>query len=303
MKYSNFFKNKKTNSGQALLVVLLSLSVVLIIVLYIVSRSITDISTSTKDEESLRAFSAAEAGIERALVTGSSASNQSIGSATYSSVVTAYSRGEKFSNYPLGLRSGNSATFWFVGHNSDGSLGCTSESCFTGNSLKLCWGNAQSSSSSSDTPAIEVAVFYESTAGSPSTLKIARAAFDPNTGRSGASGNGFTSTSQGSCQIDGKDYAFSQTFSLSDLGITSYLTPNSLKLMKVKMLYNTNTSHDLGLSVDFAGNSTLPSQGNKIDSTGSFSDANRRIEVYELHPVAPSVFDNVIFSGSGITKN
>jgi len=62
------FKNQK---GQAVLIVLLSLSVVLIVVMFVVSRSITDISLSTKEENSLRAFSAAEAGIERALVIGS----------------------------------------------------------------------------------------------------------------------------------------------------------------------------------------------------------------------------------------
>ena len=65
------FKLPMRESGQALLIVVLSLAVVLTVVLSILARSVTDIKLSTGSEESLRAFSAAEAGIERALIAGS----------------------------------------------------------------------------------------------------------------------------------------------------------------------------------------------------------------------------------------
>jgi len=61
----------KHQSGQALLLVLLSMAVVLTIVLSVLSRTITDITITTKEEEALRAFAAAEAGVERALIIGS----------------------------------------------------------------------------------------------------------------------------------------------------------------------------------------------------------------------------------------
>ena len=52
----------KIESGQALLLVLLGMAVVLTIVLSILSRSVTDIAVTSREEEALRAFSAAEAG-------------------------------------------------------------------------------------------------------------------------------------------------------------------------------------------------------------------------------------------------
>ena len=61
----------RNQHGQALLIVLLTLAVTLTVVLSVVSRSVTDITVSTYEEDALRAFSAAEAGIEEALLKGS----------------------------------------------------------------------------------------------------------------------------------------------------------------------------------------------------------------------------------------
>ena len=60
----------KKQSGQALLIILLVMAVGLTVALAIVSRSVTDIRISRQEEESARAFSAAEAGIEQALIGG-----------------------------------------------------------------------------------------------------------------------------------------------------------------------------------------------------------------------------------------
>src|SRR3990167_8727041 len=98
------FRKAKNNSGQAVLIVLLSLSVVLIIVLYIMSRSITDISLSSKEEDSMRAFSAAEAGIERALVIGNSIDPTTIGSASFSADVSSFGSGLDKLVYPFSLK-------------------------------------------------------------------------------------------------------------------------------------------------------------------------------------------------------
>src|SRR3989304_10327197 len=76
-------RKKKYSSGQALLIILLTLTVVLTVVLSVVSRSVTDISVTTYQEDAQRAFDAAEAGIERALLTGSSQTSTPIGDATF----------------------------------------------------------------------------------------------------------------------------------------------------------------------------------------------------------------------------
>jgi len=60
------YHNRK-NSGQVALIVLLLMIVILTIGLSLASRSITDIKISQDEKESLRAFSAAEAGVEKAL--------------------------------------------------------------------------------------------------------------------------------------------------------------------------------------------------------------------------------------------
>jgi hypothetical protein len=282
------FKNQK---GQAVLVVLLSLAVVLVVVMFVVSRSITDISLSSKEEGSLRAFSAAEAGIERALVIGSYQAGE-FGDASFSGSVTNFAEGSDKETYPISLKSGESATFWFSRPNES--------THFTGRYIKLCWGDVGTLNNDLKTPAVEFTVYYTSTANNLTTLKVARAVFDPS---SRASTNHFTAASSGTCTIGDENFQFYTTsnIDLLSLGITGWATPGVLQYATAKILYNDTVAHKVGIDVSSTG-STLPSQGVKIESNGSYGDANRSIEVYQLHPIAPSIFENAIFSSGGITK-
>lgn len=270
---------KKYIKGQAVLIVLLSLSVVLIIVLYIMSRSITDISLSTKEENSLRAFSAAEAGIERALVIGSDIGNTTIGDASFTADVSGFGTGQNTLVYPLSLKSGEIATFWFTR---------PTEPSFTGNSVRICWGNSGTPASAVDTPALEASVFYRTGGG---VNQIARTTLDPNAGRTAT--NNFAVASSSACTIAGTTFAFQNTYSLAGL--------TNMQFMAVKPLYNTTTPHKVGIDVSASG-SLLPSQGVKVNSDGTYGGSNRSIEVFQLHPVVPSVFMNAIYSSTGITK-
>lgn len=58
---------KSHRNGQVALIVLLLMVVILTVGLTLISHSITDVSISKDEEDSMRAFSAAEAGIEQAL--------------------------------------------------------------------------------------------------------------------------------------------------------------------------------------------------------------------------------------------
>jgi len=274
---------QKNNSGQAVLIVLLSLSVVLVIVLYVMSRSVTDISLSKKDEDSMRAFSAAEAGIERALVIGSGIDSTTIGNASFSASVSNFAQGADKMVYPVSLKSGGIATFWFSR---------PTEPSFTGNKVKLCWGALGTLASTTETPAVEITVFYKST----DKYKIARVALDPNSGRNPP--NNFTSVLPNNCTIDTEIFQFQNTINFRSLKISG---SDVLQFMTVKPLYNTSVSHKIGIDVS-STNSFLPSQGLKVNSDGSFADSNRSIEVYQLYAVAPSVFMNAIYSSSGIVK-
>jgi len=133
----------------------------------------------------------------------------------------------------------------------------------------------------------EFTVYYTSTANNLTTLKVARAVFDPS---SRASTNHFTAASSGTCTIGDDDFQFYTTsnIDLLSLGITGWATPGVLQYATAKILYNDTVAHKVGIDVSSTG-STLPSQGVKIESNGSYGDANRSIEVYQLHPIAPSI--------------
>jgi Tfp pilus assembly protein PilX len=274
------FKNLKNQKGQAVLVVLLSLSVVLVITLYIMSRTITDVSLTTKDEDALRAFSAAEAGVEQALVIGNS-SNSDFNGGQFSASVTEFGTGETTVTYPLSLKSGEIATFWFARPNETG---------FNGRNIKLCW-----AINSSEPPAIEATIYYKNTLGE---YKIARRALDPDATR--LVSNNFSSALTSNCQIGTATYLYQQNIDLSGLGIVA---SDTLQYMTVKFLYNTNVSHRLALDVS-TGNSgsIMPSQGVIVNSSGSFGDSNRSIEVYQLYSNVPSVFMNAFYSSTDIIK-
>lgn len=298
-------------NGQALVLVLLSLAVVLTLVLFILSRSITDIAISSRQEESARAFSAAEAGIEKSLVIGKGI-NQDFQDAKYISSVSDYADGIQDYIYPINMASGDSFTTWFSAHDTDGNLLCdATHPCFystslgSANFIKVCWGKPETLSENLIIPAIELIFFYEDTPGDVSTVKIARAAFDPNSSRT--TENAFTSSDLGSCTISGNQYAFQKTLTFNDLVIApgsfqSHQSQGGLQFMRARMFYNSDTSHPIGVTVNFAGNSVLPSQGQSVVSTGVSGGSNRRLEVFQGWPEPPSVFDYSVYSSAGLTK-
>lgn len=262
----------KNERGQAVLIILLSLSVVLVVVMYILSRSITDISLSSKEEDSMRAFSAAEAGIERVLVTGSNTGSMNIGDATFNASISDFASTTSAVVYPISLKSGEIATFWFTRPGDP--------TVFSGNQMKLCWAD----DNATDNPAIEVTVYYKVGA----EYRVYRKMLDPVASRTQ------NSTVPGNnCDINGELFEYNNTVDLTGL--------TNLQFVTAKILYNTTTAHKIGIDVS-ATASLLPSQGAKILSNGQFGDANRRVEVYQLHPVAPPIFANAIFSTSGIVK-
>lgn len=281
----------KNQKGQAVLVVLLSLAVVLVVVMFTVSRSITDISLSTKEEDSLRAFSAAEAGIERALVIGDY-NPGSFGDASFTGSVTDFAAGLPFVVYPSSLKSGESAIFWLTRPNETG---------FAGKFVKLCWGD-EGTSINATTPAVEFTVYYTPTVNNLESLKIARATFDP-TSRA----NNFSPASIGTCTIDGENFKFYTTIDLSNasggLGIAKWNISGVEQYITAKILYNDVISHKVGIDISMNNGKVLPSQGSKIESSGTYGDANRSIEVYQLHPVTPSIFENALYSSDGIVQN
>lgn len=294
-KLPYFLRKKNTvsslYSGQTLLLVLLSMAVVLTVVLSILSRSITDVAITSRQEESQRAFSAAEAGIESALI-GASLDGALGNEANYSADVSDYGVDGTFV-YPIGLASGESATIWFVSHdNDDGTIvpSCDVDNpCFSGQSIDVCWGNL------GGTTALEMVIFYTSAA-SPwdySTTKIARVALDS---QAGARSNYFDSSVSTNCNLEGQDFAFKKTVNFGDLGI-SYSTPGVLKFALVRLLYNTSPEK-FGIEAG-AG---LPSQGLLATSIGTAGESTRKVEVFQSYSEIPGIFQTAVFSQGGLVK-
>ncbi len=303
--------HEKSQSGQALLLVLLSVGVVLTIALSLVSRSVGDVSNTTKDEESLRAFSAAEAGVEEILKTpiiinGPTSTNTpapvEVGNpqTTYQTISNAFPENPRAYLYPSELASGDTATIWLAGHDNNGDLTCTGVTCYTATSIDLCWGKVDASVPAQ--PALVVSVMYEDpTAGN--ALKFAYGAYDPSSSRGNTNKfqtNGITTNpSNGACTISGTRLANRVSVSFAALGIpNAIVNGRRLRAITGMVLYN-------GAPTVFGATNLptdLPIQGRRIDSTGTSGDATRKVQVYSLYPEVPTMFQAAIFSPPGVVK-
>jgi len=296
-------EKKFAEKGQALLIVLITMAIALTVVLSILSRSILDVGVSEGEKEALRAFSAAEAGLEKALIVGSSIGTTDLGTSQFSAEVSDFASGLSEFVYPIELLSGEMATFWFVNHDDEGEMTCSAEKpCFTGSGMKLCWGDQDTPTGSEGTPALEVSVFYLSTPGDYSTAQVARAVYDPSSSRSIS--NNFSVANTDGCFMDPDTLQFYASIDFSDLGIpaSSYSRQDGLQFARARMLYNSEETHPVGINVDRPAADLLPPQGLMVDSSGSAGESNRRIEVFRGFSEPPPVFESVIFSGGSIIK-
>lgn len=317
-----------SQKGQALILILLVMAVTLTVVLSAVSRSVTEVSVTSYEENALRAFSAAEAGVEEKLL------NPVIGtipvtypdptdtSVSYSGEVSnPYEADDRFL-YPKRLVAGETATFWLVDRDSSGRLSCKSgENCFQGSTLNICWGDPSYSYSNNNLrPAVEISVFYDDTHLSTITdtnpsnnfenLKVRRYAND-----SYARGNGIPIGSPpGACNpIDGQNFTRRTDVSLGGGDSPGCDTPagcgvcntnfGCVVMVIVRVLYS-NVSYPQPVAIRAVGGapSRLAGQGIIISSTGVAGESTRKVNVFQGHPEPPGLFDLAVFSGSSMTK-
>lgn len=314
------FPSRIRQKGQALLILLLVLAVSLTVVLSSASRSITDIQTTGLEEDSLRAFNAAEVGIEEALIQQAQPSDEVLDNgANYTVNYTIESPDSNQFVHPAKFFSGDTGTLWLVSQDSNGNLVCGSEPCLRGNTFRVCWGNSGAAPPNNQRPAIEVSVFYDTSRQSVanpnnfSSVKVARRVFDPYSAR--ANTNNFLTgpgNISNNCQIGSGATAKQFLYRTADITYQSLGIPNSchnsatrgcLLMIRVKFLYNDTTDHALGFIVQTTGGpNSLPPQGAEIESTGVAGDSTRRINVYQSYPEIPSFFDSAVFSRGSLTK-
>lgn len=295
--------------GQIVIVLLLLMLVALSVGLAYTQRSLTDVTNSTQVEQSSRAFSAAEAGIQKALV--SPAPSALLALDNNSSAVVNSSGLMPYTNSTVGIEyppigRETTAQFWFV----NPSL-ATPVNFYNSGKFDLYFGNE----STTDKPAVEVQVvmlsngqfytktyYYDSDATRANTNKFAA-----------VSGCGSTVPIT---TILGSNRAFyckqtvpTASTDIPDLGSTPpvRICPNAtapynctLILARVRFLY-INENHKMALA-PVGANVTFPPQVQIYNALGTSGQSQKQIQAFKVKDVILPWFDFALFSVNEIRK-
>ena len=275
-------KRLESQKGQVLLIVVLTMILALTVGLSVVSRSITNVKISKQNEESQRAFQAAEAGIENVLkssVSNGVAQNSLSNNSTYSTSVSSIN-GKNFLLNGGGIVDQDTGVdVWLSDYpNYDNALGAPPKSPVT---VNLFWGTTSQTNKctntfgSSTTPALEVLIVY----GDKANPSLEKHFFDPCSPSSRSSGGESVSTI--SSNIEGVTLQYSNQVSFS---ITRGL------IMKVIPIFNST-------QVGIIASDFLPNQGKVVNSTGKSGDTVRKVSYFSSYPQIPlEIFPYAIVS-------
>lgn len=300
--------------GQIILILILVMTVALAIGLSIVQKSLVDVSTSSKVEQSSRAFSAAEAGVEKALKGDASPqpfadNNSSISAISNINLIpcipgsvgcaqTIYGTDVQAAlEYPP-LAKEDVAQVWLADPDSNVSLPtCTAIDstpgkhtpvCYTGSNLDVYWGNL----AATDKAAIELTlVYYDGTAYQAYKWYLDQIVRTPD--------NRFETIVCSGYLVGLNSYQCKKTLSFTPVQSAG------LMLIRARLLYNSTSQafavqdhHVLGCTTGCY----LPPQAKSITSTGLSGETQRKVNLFQLYKVAPPYFDYAIFSAGEIKK-
>ena len=281
-------KNEKYQSGQILIIVIFVLVVALTIGLSVVTRSITTIRTTTEEDNSQKAFSAAEAGIERALtanvgttIIGTFADKNS----SYSASTSLLMGDEVLVNNGSFVLKDDPVDVWLSDYSTDQSKIYLNPWLASGSKvLSIYWVASSSNDPNSDCSTNNAENFgpaalnISAITGSKIAPKISHYAFDPCGAR--AAVNNFSPVLPGT-SVAGTSFLYRAeiTFSSTDPGL----------LVRILPLYS-------GAHIAIKGTG-LPAQGTVIASVGSYVGTNRKIVSYRGYPKVPiELYPYSIFS-------
>lgn len=284
--------NKRNERGEIILIILLVMAVGLTIGLAVASRSITDVRLSNQIEESSRAFSAAEAGIEEILKAGLISSGStltgSIGGTNYNVQLNSLGSTNIFT-FPTEIQEGDAQTIWLVNQKPDGSGPDDSTRVYNGQSIDICWEDLGTVT----VPAVEVAFLFKAM---PSgEYKVARDGFDP-ISRS----NGFSNaSSSNNCNMSGST-VYSKNVNLNfGTPEVSFNNPTDIPIaFRIRPVYEATK-----IAAKGQGANNIPEQGKNIVSTGQTnSGVERRWNVVQTYASPNDIFDYAIWSNQNLTK-
>jgi len=268
-------KRDDLDAGQVALILVLAISVAGALAVSLVSRTTTNLRTQELDIESAKALKAAESGVEEALLIGGMVSNTTLGDTSY-----------------------------VVGYESTGGDGSVSVDVLQpGDVLEVLVDGADATLTSLD--------IYFTSMGSDSALKIGEYlvdetppepfdysvdyfAVDGNAARRAV--NNFSVPESVGYSFLGVDFSHKTTI---DVNVDDF-SPPVTKIVRIKVLY---AGTRIGVSPVPAG-SALPGQQVMVSSTGTFTDSGvmRKINLRKESERLPAVFDQVLYSGSGLVQ-
>lgn len=263
----------RNQSGQILLIVVLSIVVALTVGLSIVSRTISNLQISKQSEESQRAFQAAEAGLERASQLLYSAETESIPNTTLGnnaafSVTVEPEKGNEIILNGHDLVQRSIGLDVLMSNYSD-----NYSDPFTGR-VRLHWGQTDQSCNdvNGNVPAaLEVLLVY----GDQSDPGFMREVYDP----CGTVRTLNSTPAEAGGTIEGVEFRYSAVFPrLVDPQMTDAM------FFKVIPIYN---STRIGMTRE-VGTQDLAAQGSMVTSVGSSGETVRKITYFQSFPQIPN---------------
>ncbi len=290
-------------SGQVVVILLLIVVVSLSIGLTIIGRSTTEIATSSKIEDSSRAFFAAEAGIEKAISSGTTG-NLILGNQSQADVkIDVGPTGLKGIEYPTLLKK-DFAHIWLA--NPATFPNCAAaDKCYTESSFNVFFGNPELTAASSEKPAIEVNVVTRDGTGA---FASNRYYYDSDLTR--ASTNGFTPADSPLCRqshtadtiINAQSNFYCKVtvppVICNAPNCTSYISKGTPVLVRLRLLYMDSQK----VAVVPLNSKPLPPQIQVYTSVGKAGGVQRVLRVIRETNVVPQLFDYAIFSAADIKK-
>ena len=262
-------KNKE--KGQILLIVVITMIVALTVGLSIASRTVTELRLSRQNEESQRAFNAAEAGIDRVLQQGGEVTLQEeLGNnAAFAVSATQYGGDQILLNNGEEVDQDVGADVWLSNYPDFSSQ-------IASGRIIVYWGDEDQINCTETTPvrpALQIVILQ----GNIADPQIVKYLYDTCAART-----------QGT--IDGATYGTQTISGLPGYTFTNRInTPIAISdgiIVKVIPLYNSTTV--AVVAQDLSGQPiALPSQGSVVESTGTSGETVRRITYYQSYPQMP----------------
>lgn len=290
---------KINEKGQVILILILVMTVALAIGLSIVQKSLMDVSTASKVEQSARAFTAAEAGVEKALQASSVCGDNCISFTENNSRANVVDAGltpavatpgnrQAALEYPP-IAKEDVAQVWLADSPPAEFYNPSSD-----RELDVYWGN----SSDSDKAAIELTLVYFGTDSKYKSRNWYLDSISRNNGFNLMNCSGYTiGANYYKCKVTLGSSSSDPTFN------TKGALPAGLMLIRARLLYNASSQPVAFQAVGTCGIlCSLPPQARSIQSTGVSGETQRRVKVFQQNKVVPLLFNYALFSAGEISK-